>query len=512
MLTQNEFTQSLHDPDEFTVTYELVPGQGSQSGQLNRLLEFARSAKEDGRIKALSITDNPGGHPALAPIAIGSDVQKTGIEPLLHFSLKDKNRNQVESQLFLYHRQQFNNLLVLGGDFPGHNYYGQAKPVFDMDSVQALQLMRDMEEGTYQTRSGPKRSSFELLCFNRGCVVSPFKTRESEQVWQYAKLLKKIKAGAQFIITQVGYDVCKFEELLRFLRESNIQIPVLGNVFIPSLPVARHMHRGKVPGIIFPEQLVIRMEREKKEGNREARLLRAAKMICVLNGLGFSGVHIGGNALDFANIKFVLDTAEELSSRWDALRKDVHFPVPDTWYFFKPAQPGTCCTEKNELNPGGLYHKQWPYKTMHRLLFSPPNLTSSIFGRLCTFCAESPFRTSIIRTLERWSKGFLFHCLMCGDCTLAESTYICPQSGCPKKLLNGPCGGSRNMTCEVFPDRYCFWVRVYDRLDPASITDQLGQQPFLPPKDWALDGTSSWINFYRGRDHYRLEMNKKKKR
>jgi len=148
MPTQNIFTTSLFDPEEFTITYELVPGQGSGGRRVERLLEFAAKAHEDGRIKALSITDNPGGHPALAPIAIGSEVQKTGIEPLLHFSLKDKNRSQIESHLFLYQRQNFNNLLVLGGDFPGGNYHGQARPVFDLDSVQTLQLRRDMEEGT----------------------------------------------------------------------------------------------------------------------------------------------------------------------------------------------------------------------------------------------------------------------------------------------------------------------------------------------------------------------------
>ena len=188
MPTQNIFTTSLFDPEEFTITYELVPGQGSGGRRVERLLEFASKASKDGRIKALSITDNPGGNPALAPIAIGSEVQKTGIEPLLHFSLKDKNRSQIESHLFLYHRQNFNNLLVLGGDFPRVHYHGQARPVFDLDTVQTLQLMRDLEEGTYRNGSSPNRPSFDPIYFNRGCVVSPFKTTEPEQVWQYAKL------------------------------------------------------------------------------------------------------------------------------------------------------------------------------------------------------------------------------------------------------------------------------------------------------------------------------------
>ena len=510
MPTQNIFTSSLFNPEEFTITYELVPGQGSGGRRVEKLLSFAALAHEDGRIKALSITDNPGGTPALAPIAIGSDVKHIGIEPLLHFSLKDKNRSQIESHLFLYQRQNFNNLLVLGGDFPQVNYHGQAKPVLDLGSVQTLQLMRDLEEGTYHSGTDSPQPSFDPITFNRGCVVSPFKMTEPEQVWQYAKLLRKIQAGAHFIVTQLGYDICKFEELIRFLKHSNISIPVLGNVFIPSLTVARYMGIGKVPGVVFPDKLINMMEQENASQEREARLLRAAKLICVLKGLGYSGVHIGGNGLNFENVKFILDTAEELSHNWDALREDVHFPVPGSWYMYPPERKGACGTQITSLRPGRLYSAKRSHKIFHDLLFSPPNLISKMFGSFCMFCSKTRQGTAFLRTIERWVKGFLFFCRMCGDCTLAESTYICPQSGCPKRLLNGPCGGSRKQTCEVFPDRYCFWVRVYNRVDPSSTLEELGSQPYMHPKNWALDQTSSWINFYSGEDHKKIVFKGKK--
>ncbi|HER63551.1 MAG TPA: methylenetetrahydrofolate reductase [Desulfobacteraceae bacterium] len=508
MPTQNIFTASLFEPEEFTITYELVPGQGSGGRRVEKLLEFAAQAGQDGRIKALSITDNPGGHPALAPIAIGSEIRKTGIEPLLHFSLKDKNRSQIESHLFLYHRQNFNNLLVMGGDFPRISYHGQALPVFDLDSVQTLQLMRDMEEGTYRSGFKNARPAFDPITFNRGCVVSPFKMTESEQVWQYAKFLQKKRAGAHFVVTQLGYDICKFEEFIRFLRESGITIPVLGNVFIPSLAVARYMGKGQVPGIVFPEQLILQMEQEEASGSREARLVRAAKLICVLKGLGYSGVHLGGNGLSFDNVKFILDTSEELGTNWDMLRRDVHFPVPDTWYLYPPARTGACGKDKTSLTPGRKNAAQRPHRLTHKMFFSPPNITSRLFGKICLYCAKSRRRTAMLRIFERWIKGLLFYCRMCGDCTLAESTYICPQSGCPKKLLNGPCGGSRNQACEVFPDRFCFWVREYNREDPDATIEKLGSLPFMHPKNWALDQTSSWINFYNGTDHNRISFDK----
>jgi methylenetetrahydrofolate reductase (NADPH) len=84
---------------------------------------------------------------------------------------------------------------------------------------------------------------------------------------------------------------------------------------------------------------------------------------------------------------------------------------------------------------------------------------------------------------------------MCGDCALTKSAYLCPQSGCPKQLVNGPCGGSRKGNCEVYPERPCFWVRVYKRLDPQTTLAKLTDAA-LPPKDWALKNTSSWINYF----------------
>ncbi|MGX9728926.1 MAG: methylenetetrahydrofolate reductase C-terminal domain-containing protein [Candidatus Electronema sp. VV] len=134
---------------------------------------------------------------------------------------------------------------------------------------------------------------------------------QAKQVWQYAQLLRKAAAGADFIISQLGFELGHFEELIAFVRQRGLSLPVLANVFIPSLPVARAMAAGKVPGVLLPPELLARMERAVKR--------------------------------------------------------------------------------------------------------------------------------------------LLFNCRMCGDCTLPRSVFLCPQSGCPNRLVNGTCGGSR----------FGFWVRVY---------------------------------------------------
>ncbi len=490
--TKNSFSQSLLDPETFTLTYELVPGRGAGGKKIDRLLEFTRLAGEDGRISALSITDNAGGHPALAPIAIGSEIQQIGLEPLIHFSLKDKNRNQIESHLFLYQRQRFDNLLILGGDFPKATYYGQAKPVYDLDSIQTIQLIERMKAGHY--RHVHEDNSHALpFSFQCGCVVSPFKMTEAEQVWQYAKLLKKIRAGATFIITQVGYDLKKYEELIRFLRNRQARIPVLANVFIPSPAVAKFMAQGGVPGILLPPALAELMQNE----NKEDRLLRAAGMTAKLRRLGFAGIHLGGNGLDFDDVAFVLDQAEELYKKDAPALEGIHFPIAQCWSFYRPKGEH----RSNRLHPGTRPGSRPLHHMVHRLFFSGTNPLSRIFAVFCRLCDHHTISRRLLIFTERVIKEILFNCRMCGDCTLSESTYLCPQSGCPKKLVNGPCGGSNGGRCEVFPERRCFYVRMYQRLDPNTTLDDLGGTAILPPKDWALEHSSSWINYFQGRDH-----------
>ncbi len=499
------FRQSLLNGDEFTITYELVPGRGSGGKRLEGILQLAEEAKKDGRIKAFSITDNPGGHPALSPTSLGLDIQALGISPLLHFSLKDKNRNMAESQLFECHRHNLSNLLVLGGDYPRHGFHGQAMPVFDLDSTQLLTLIDRLRHHCPLNKGVPGEvMDLPLMDFFAGCVVSPFKTMESEQVWQYTKLLTKIRCGARFVITQLGYDMRKYEELLRFVREHHLNIPVMANVFVPSLTVAGIMNKGRVPGVILPDSLLQRMQEEAKTSDKgkEARLLRAAKMIAALRGMGYAGVHLGGNNLDFTSISFLLDHAESFFKKGQDLRDEFHFPEPSTWYLYKD-----CSHAPRKRNFPVLFSLN---DLVHRQVFNKNGQLFPLAKKISLAAENNTTLRRLYTFLEHLGKKLLFHCRMCGDCTLAESSYLCPQSGCPKKMINGPCGGSNNGYCEVYPkERLCFWVRSYHRgIEPDC--NNIHEQKWLPPKDWSLDNSSSWLNFFAGRDHCKVKDEGKK--
>lgn len=99
---------------------------------------------------------------------------------------------------------------------------------------------------------------------------------------------------------------------------------------------------------------------------------------------------------------------------------------------------------------------------------------------------------------ERAVKERAFGCRMCGQCALPATGYACPQT-CPKQLRNGPCGGvSATGACEVYPEQRCVWVIAYERCAETGTLDDLSL--LQRPVDHRLAGTSSWLNYWQGRD------------
>ena len=102
--------------------------------------------------------------------------------------------------------------------------------------------------------------------------------------------------------------------------------------------------------------------------------------------------------------------------------------------------------------------------------------------------------------LEHLSKAALFRCQDCGDCSLPEIAYLCPESQCAKNQRNGPCGGTRDGRCEVDGFGDCIWLRAYERLTHDGRADTLlAHAPVV--QNQALRGTSAWANHWLGRDH-----------
>ncbi len=500
------FENHLLDPGSFTLTFELVPSRGGRGKEHTRILHFAKEAASDGRIQAMSITENAGGHPALSPEVLGSEIKKMGLDIITHFSCKDKNRNQMESLLFAWDRIGLHNLLVITGDYPQTGFRGHPKPVFDLDSIHLLDLLRCMNKGMpISCDTGSGSPQIQNTSYFMGVALSPFKKHESELMMQYYKLHRKISAGANFVITQVGFDARKFHEVLLYMQQNNLHVPVLGNVFIPNLPVVEHMYHGRVPGCVIPQKLYtdIKQEAESSDKGKKARLLRAAKLLAVLKGLGYAGAHIGGPGLTFTDIDYVLNQANDFEKRWLGCIPDLsNWPEDAFFYFEKDQATGLNSAIKNDrqrFTPKVSIHYRFA-ETVHRYIFDQKGLLYNPFREFC-LAMENSKSSWVLAQFEHLVKFLAFNCQNCGDCTLAELAYVCPQSGCAKYLLNGPCGGSVDGWCEVYPGKKrCLYVRIYDRLKPYHL-ERSYKTGYIPPRNWSLNKTSSWVNFFQGRDH-----------
>ncbi len=497
------FKRSLFNPEEFTLTFELVPSRGGNSKEHNRTLELAAQLAKDKRIQAVSITENAGGQAALSPEVLGMEIKKMGLEVIVHFSSKDKNRNQMESLLFAWDRLGIRDLLVITGDYPQEGYQGCPKPVFDLGSVHVLDLIARMNRGDFGRER--KNAAISPTSFLMGVALSPFKRSEAELMMQYAKLHRKAARGADYIITQVGWDARKFHEVLCHLRQTGLTLPVLGNVFVPNLGVTELMHKGRIPGCVITDRLYaeIRREAEGPDKGKKARLLRAAKLLAVLKGMGYAGAHLGGPGLSYADIDFLLKSAEELGGRWRELVRELDYWHGDGFCLYeKDAATGLNSERETALSREGA-GMQLNYRLaslVHNLAFEPG---APLYGLGKTTCLalEEGRLANTLSHLEHVIKFLMFGCQNCGDCTLGELAFACPQNGCAKYLLNGPCGGSRDGWCEVYPGKKrCHYVRVYERLKSRGLEKSF-RTGFVPPRDWALHNTSSWLNFYQGRDH-----------
>jgi methylenetetrahydrofolate reductase (NADPH) len=509
-LTSTPFRDCLEVPGSFSTAVEIVTARGVVTTERSRaLVDKARALAADPRIDVLSITDNPGGHAMLAPDTLGTDLLSRGQEVIIHLSCKDWNRNALESRGWKLASEGFDNVLCLSGDYPLDGYGGTAAPVFDIDSVGLLKLYSDMNAGLHVARTDER---LERTDFFLGCVVTNHKLHEREVVPQYQKLAKKAATGARFVINQIGYNARKDDELLRFLARHHLNLRTLANVFLLSRPAARAFHAGRIPGVIVTDELLALAERHgaSPDQGRAFFLDLAAKQLTVARGLGFNGAYLGGHATAETFFE-ILDRAEAYAPEdWRELSLELRFDRAGEFYLFEP-DPDTGLSS-DTLNPRYLDSKRrrrtdlrvpLSYRfsrLVHQTVFEPDG---PLHGPARDFyekvdAAPKPVGRAA-HLLEQAAKVPMFKCRDCGDCSLPDIAYVCPESICAKNQRNGPCGGTRDGLCEVY-DSECIWSQAYERLKAYGEEEDMLQTPVVL-KDNALARTSAWANALLGRDH-----------
>jgi methylenetetrahydrofolate reductase (NADPH) len=505
------FRDMLLDPKEFCVSWELVSGRGFSERQQDDVIKNAERAARSKKVHAVALTDNPGGAPALSCEFMALEIKKLGIDPLVHIACRDKNRNELESLLVGLARNGVGNLLALSGDYPTASGFGTAKPVFDLDPIHLLSLIGRMNRGLEYESLG-KTVTLAPTGFFCGVAVSPFKKTEAELIGQYEKLAKKIRAGARFVVTQVGYDARKLHELLTMLSTSGFEVPVLANIYVLTYPVARTMNAGRIPGCVVTAELLAEIESERSapDKGREARIVRAARQYAVARGIGCAGAHIGGHGIDFDTVTEIIERGRELSRDWERYVTDLDYPQEGGYYLYgKAASGGLNAPQPAPRRPASFRTPGYLFsRLVHAVFFKPGSPLFGVARLTARLIDSSHFLTAVFSYLENVAKVMLFECRNCGDCSLFDVAYLCPMSQCPKEQRNGPCGGSTDGWCEVYPgERLCIWVRAYRRLARRGKTPTFGEGT-VPPCDWSLWRSSSWLNYFLGRDHLGREIGK----
>ena len=499
----------LTTTDEFVTVTEIVPARGlALDGPARRSLEAARALVDDPRIAAISITDSAGGHAMASPVPLAEELLARGQDVIVHVACRDRSRNALRTLAWELEARGIRNVLAVSGDHPVEGTGGLSQPVFDLDSVGLISLYHDLvnEPGADGADHAPG-----LFI---GTAVSPFKRLESEVILQYLKLELKARAGADFVIPQLGYDSRKWDELLRWMRLHDLRLPVLANVYVLTRTVARLFNANAIPGCVVSDDLLATIEKAAAgpDKGKAFFLELAAKQVAIARGMGFRGAYVAGHTLPAADVDRILVMAESFGPTWADLAREVQHSPKGTFFVYR--RDATTGLNTDELDPryarsltpaarartrrrGSLVYKA--NRLTHDVAFTPGTpgyrAVASVFQGIERYHLARP-----AHVLEHAVKVPLFDCRDCGDCSLPDVAYLCPVSQCPKSERNGPCGGSHDGICEVLP-RPCVWVRAYDRLKPyGEELAMLDRAPVLV--DHALERTSAWANTYLGRDHY----------
>ena len=492
---------------EFLYSVELVLGRDHDIGDAERFVRDA-SGEPDG-VKIISATDSPGGNPAIGPEGFVSYVVEHGLTPIGHLSGKDGNRSFLEGRLHVLAHMGVENILTLTGDGHKEAFTGKPKPVFDLDSVLILTLVEQMRKGV-PYKLGSRQLQTTPFDFLPGAVVTPYKVREPDQMMQLYKLQLKIAAGARFIITQLGYDIRKLYELKQYMdREGMGHVPVIANIYVPTATIARIMQAGEVPGCVITDELIRRLEKEKKP----QRLERAALMAAAARGLGFAGVHIGGFGLTHKNVMTVIDRSREIGDAWRSRMDELVFDYPGQFYLLPEGADGLSDGDGEYRIGEAKTRKGWNQRLSdmaHRYLVSDGTIGAKLLtpspanggdpGEDASW--RRGLRYGMLGVSESYRRKF-WSCLSCGDCIQEHLNFPgCTMSQCYKELRNGPCGGSRlDGSCEVDPNKPCIWNVTYENTLAAGDDPTKFGRTLIPPRDWSLNLTNAMANHLVGLDN-----------
>ena len=473
----------------FLLTVEITTPQASQpfADAVRPILALAEAMRADGRIDAIALTDRSKSDHDHDPIAVGYRVAESGGKmPLIHWAGKDRGVPELEADLYRARSLGLENFLLVTGDKVRRPVPG--RPVRYLDSVNALDIAR-------------RRASTFVLAG----AVCPFKYREEDLLGQYLKAGKKLRAGADLLIIQIGWDMPKFEELRWFLDQKGYRIPLVAELLFLTAARSRRIRRVGLPGVTITDDLAQHLEREAAtpDGGRAAAYKRLALQIIGIRHLGYQGAQVSG-LHTYPEIARLLEeveawgkqcpTLDEWRRAWaetltasDGRRVRVA-PANGVYLASRPPASESIRAARGE------YAKFKLMDYIDRVAFQEGSLGARVLGPLLRRLNGRTGLGGVLLRLERAIKEPALGCQACGFCRLPQTAFVCPET-CPKGLANGPCGGTRDNQCE-FGDRECIHSQIY-RLAKATGALAGLEEVLIPLVPEAARDSCSWVTHFR---------------
>lgn len=471
--------KSALDANAFACILEFVPKPSAERFATLETLMARRHLC--GWPLTVAISDRVGSALDLSPLDAFNSLSQPA-PALLHFSGKDRERSELLAQLQRMDAAGLDQLLLLTGDrLPGHT--PGERPVRYLESVAALQIARQA------------RPHWLLAA-----ALNPFKYQEAEGGAQYFKAQKKLAAGADLLILQLGFDSDKHQEALAWMQRQPQPKPLMACIM--ALTAGRAEMLEHVAGVTVTPSMraLLAAEAAVSSAHAQARAnQRLALQVIGLKLMGYAGVHVSGihTVAQFEALQQAITALQpqftSLHAWAPAWRAAWHVPDVPAVTFHPPGHTWRL----GQQQVGASRKEQARYhllSAMHHQLFSRTTALSKAFGWAVTRPLwGQPMAARWLHQLERRLKRPLVGCDTCGSCRLQDTLYICPET-CPKGLANGPCGGTRLDRCE-FGDRECVHSAKY-RLAVSVGRSEVLAERLIPCVQVENRHRSSWPQWF----------------
>ena len=264
---------------EFLVTTEVGPPKGADVSEMIHHIDLLKD-----RVDAINITDGQSSVMRFSSLGGCLLVKERGGEPIFQMTCRDRNRLALQADLLTAYSRGITNVLCLTGDSVDVGDTKEAKPVFDLDSVQLLRMIRTLEAGT--DIAGNELHGAPSFCL--GASVHP----EADFIEpQLLKFDKKVAAGAQFFQTQGIFELASLRRFMQYASQFGVRI-LAGVIVLSSAGMARYMNRS-VPGITVPQPVIEELAGvEKGKGLQKGIEIAAAFIRAVKEENLGHGVHV----------------------------------------------------------------------------------------------------------------------------------------------------------------------------------------------------------------------------